>query len=336
MKDLKKTKLTGFRKELKSDDKLEKLVLDVAVRKTIGSREDLDGVFYSKNGRRVLMASKSISGSYTVCEGVRKIDSDAFWGCAYLESLVLPEGLESIGHEAFGKCISLRSIVIPETVSEIGTNPFLGLDHLAVESKSPFVTTDGMAVYADGGKRLVSFISDAETFSVPEGVEEIGEKAFSGKSRLCSVILPATLKRIEDEAFFDCDALRSVVIPQSVETIGECAFADCAHLRDVEFLGVPQKMKRTMLAGCDDITLISIPTHSIGKFRKLVRDYDDRVVEKQDENLSSVAAGETPSNLETVVAKPVETPHPAGVKDAKKKKDTKDKDKKRKSPVYKK
>lgn len=50
MKDLKKSKLAGFRKELKSDDKLEKLVLDVAVRKTIGSREDLDGVFYSKNG----------------------------------------------------------------------------------------------------------------------------------------------------------------------------------------------------------------------------------------------------------------------------------------------
>lgn len=333
MKDLKKSKLAGFRKELKSDDKLEKLVLDVAVRKTIGSREDLDGVFYSKNGRRVLMASKSISGSYTVCEGVRKIDSDAFWGCAYLESLVLPEGLESIGHEAFGRCISLRSIVIPNTVGEIGTNPFLGLDHLAVESKSPFVTTDGKAVYADGGKSLVSFISDAETFSVPEGVEEIGEKAFSGKSRLCSVILPATLKRIEDEAFFDCDALRSVVIPQSVETIGECAFADCAVLREVEFAGVPLKMKRTMLAGCDDINLISIPAESIGKFRKLVRDYDDRVVERKDES-QPMAAAETPSEPETVGAEAADAPQPTEATESKKKKDTKDK--KRKSPVYKK
>lgn len=333
MKDLKKTKLAGFRKELKSDDKLEKLVLDVAVRKTIGSREDLDGVFYSKNGRRVLMASKSISGSYTVCEGVRKIDSDAFWGCAYLESLVLPEGLESIGHEAFGKCISLRSIVIPETVSEIGTNPFLGLDHLKVESRSPLVTSDGNAVYADGGKRLVSFISDAEVFGVPEGVEEIGEKAFSGKSRLCSVTLPSTLKKIEDEAFFDCDALRTVVIPQSVEIIGECAFADCAVLREVEFAGVPLKMKHTMLAGCDDINLISIPAESIGKFRKLVRDYDDRVVERKDES-QPMAAAETPSEPETIGAETAGAPQPTEAAETKKKKNAKKKQ--RKSPVYKK
>lgn len=280
MKDIKKTLLNDFRKDLKPGDKLEKLVVDFALRKTAGSRKDLDGVYYSKNGRHVLMASKGISGKYTVCEGVREIDADSFWGCAYLEEIVLPDGLEKIGHEAFGKCISLREITIPESLKDIGVNPFIGLNNINVKSNSPYITCDGKAVYADGGKQLVSFISDDDEFIVPEGVESIGEKAFSGKKHLCRIVLPHTLTVIDDEAFFDCDAMISVNIPESVSQIGSCSFGDCLSLRKVVFDGVPLKMKRSMLAGCEGIREISIPADSIGKFKKLVRDFDDRVVER--------------------------------------------------------
>ena len=92
-------------------------------------------------------------------------------------------------------------------------------------------------------------------------------------------------------------------------------------------------MKRTMLAGCDDINLISIPAESIGKFRKLVRDYDDRVVERKDES-QPMAAAETPSEPKSVGAEAADAPQPTEATESKKKKDTKDK--KRKSPVYKK
>ena len=84
---MKKSAINGLKKDFRADDKLEKLVIDYAIRKTTGSRKDLNGVYYSKNGRHLLMASKSLSGKYTVNEGVREIDADAFWGCAYLEQL---------------------------------------------------------------------------------------------------------------------------------------------------------------------------------------------------------------------------------------------------------
>lgn len=287
MKDFKKTKLQDFRDDLKNGDKLERLVLDVAVRKTIGSREDLDGVFYSKNGRHVLMASKSLSGTYIVTEGTREIDADAFWGCAYLEKLVLPEGVETIGHEAFGRCISLRSITLPSTVRKLGVNPFAGLSNISIISKSENISCDGKAVYADGGRTLVAFIADDTVFIVPEGVEEIGEKAFAGKKHLRWITLPKTLKTIDDEAFFDCDDLRSVSLPSSLKSIGECAFGDCARLREVEFLGVPEKMKRSMLAGCDEIRSITVPENTIGKFKKLAKDFDDRVAEKENTKAKS-------------------------------------------------
>ena len=280
MKEIKKSAVNGLKKELRTDDKLEKLVIDYAIRRTTGSRKDLDGVYYSKNGRHLLMASKSLGGKYEVCEGVREIDADAFWGCAYLEELILPEGIESIGHEAFGKCISLREISIPKSIKKIGVNPFIGIQNIHISSLSENVVCDGKAVFTDHGKTLVSFVSADREYTVPEGVECIGEKAFSGKRQLQRVVLPQSLKVIDDEAFFDCDALLSVIIPESTEYIGECAFGDCLSLRNVCFNGVPKKMKRTMLAGCEDIRKITIPKDSTGKFKKPTRDFEDRVVEK--------------------------------------------------------
>ena len=280
MKEMKKSVVNGLKKDLRTDDKLEKLVIDYAIRRTTGSRKDLDGVYYSKNGRHLLMASKSLSDGYAVCEGVREIDADAFWGCAYLEKLTLPDGIENIGHEAFGKCISLREINIPKSVKKIGVNPFIGIHNIHIISLSEAVVCNGKAVFTDHGKTLVSFVSDEKEYIVPEGVECIGEKAFSGKRQLQRVVLPQSLKVIDDEAFFDCDRLTSIVIPEKTEFIGDCAFGDCLALRSVCFNGIPKKMKRTMFAGCEDIRNITIPKDSTGKFKKLTRDFDDRVVEK--------------------------------------------------------
>ncbi len=284
MNDVKKSKVLDLRNDLKPGKKLEQLVLDYAVRKTTGCREDLYGVFYSKNGRHVVMASKSLSGCYTVCEGTREIDGDAFWGCAYLEEILLPEGLEVIGHEAFGRCISLRRLELPTTVKKIGANPFVGLGNLCVESRSKEIIYDGKAVYSEGGKCLVSYLSDDSVFVVPEGVEEIGDKAFFGKKKLRWITLPKSLKTIGDQAFFDCDSLQCVTIPAHVEAIGACAFGDSELLRDVEFEGVPNKIKRSMLTGCDNIHSIIVPTGSIGSFKKLVKDFDDRVEERPSAN----------------------------------------------------
>ncbi len=281
MKDLKKSQLKDLKKDLNAEDKLEQLVIDFAIRKTSGSREDLDGVFYSKNGRHVLMASKSLKGSYTVCEGTRDIDSDAFWGCAYLEEITLPEGIETIGHEAFGRCISLREIKIPSTVVKLGTNPFIEIVDLKVESSSDYVVSDGKAVFADGGKTLVSYISSDQEYKIPKGVETIGEKAFSKNKYIKAVALPSSLKVIDDEAFFDCDSLIGITLPSGIDQIGACAFADCASLKKVEFSGVPAKYKRSMLSGCDNLNVILVPDGSIEKFGKLTRDFDDRVVEKK-------------------------------------------------------
>lgn len=63
--------------------------------------------------------------------------------------------------------------------------------------------------------------------AIPQGVKEIGEKAFAGCSSLTSVEIPNSVTSIGLSAFEDCSSLASVGIPNSVTEIGEDSFKGC-------------------------------------------------------------------------------------------------------------
>lgn len=60
---------------------------------------------------------------------------------------------------------------------------------------------------------------------VPEGVIEIGHKAFC-EAKLKEVILPSTLKQISSFAFSDCRYLKKVTFPEGIRELGFYSFAD--------------------------------------------------------------------------------------------------------------
>ena len=68
---------------------------------------------------------------------------------------------------------------------------------------------------------------------VPEGVVEIGHKAFC-ETKLKEVVLPSTLKKISSFAFSDCRYLKRVTLPDGVEVLGFYAFADTG-IEDINF-----------------------------------------------------------------------------------------------------
>lgn len=61
-------------------------------------------------------------------------------------------------------------------------------------------------------------------YTVPEGVEIIGEYAFAENPYLIRVTLPESVRVIGDSAFADCWSLRIVDMPSTLESIGACAF----------------------------------------------------------------------------------------------------------------
>lgn len=69
-------------------------------------------------------------------------------------------------------------------------------------------------------------------YVVPEGVEIIGEDAFSENPYLIRVTLPESLREIGDGAFAYCQALRVVDMPSTLEYLGYAAF-ECTRLESI-------------------------------------------------------------------------------------------------------
>ena len=69
MKENKKVILGVIKKHLERSDKFENQVLKLALKKMDGARDDGWGVYYSKGGKRLITAKKTLEGNYTVYPG---------------------------------------------------------------------------------------------------------------------------------------------------------------------------------------------------------------------------------------------------------------------------
>ena len=235
-----------------------------------GARDDGWGVFYSKSGKRLIAAKKTIEGDYVVKEDTQEIADNAFYGCAFLRSVSMPASITKIGDEAFAHCISLNSVYIPPTVEKMGKNPFVDLDSKVIKNQADAFVIDAKILYNADRNRLISCLTDAAMVIIPKTVTTIGSLAFNRRSKLKKVQLPDGLDRIGRDAFSDCDALEELIIPASVKTIDPYAFASCDALKKVTFLGTPEHVARTTFSDCDNLMSIVVPDGEQKKFRKML------------------------------------------------------------------
>lgn len=317
MKDYKKAILGILKKRKDSGDKFESQVLKLTLKQIDGARDDGWGVFYSKNGKSLVSAKKSIEGSYAVKDDTEEIGDNAFWGCAFLRNVAVPNTVERIGDEAFARCISLESVCIPASVEKIGKNPFVDLDSKVINNESEAYVIDNKILYDADRTRLVSCLTDAAMVIVPKTVRVIGSLAFTRRAKLKKVQLPDGLERIGRDAFSDCDALEEVVIPASVKTIAPYAFGGCESLKKVTFLGEVTSLSRTAFSDCFNLYTILVPQGKEKAYRKIlhITSESDTLV------LGNEQVAPTDSKPETPKAEPAKE-----MKEEKKeKKDKKDK-----------
>lgn len=152
---------------------------------------------------------------------------------------------------------------------------------------------DGNAVYTNDKKRLVYCMSQKTSFTIPEGVEIIGEMAFHGKKALKNIIIANSVKEIEHDAFYDCDELDNVYVPAGVKVVRSYAFAECDKLKKVTFAGTPDKVSRHTFDDCDQLHDIIVPAGSSKFFRKELHfidgDTDYLVLEKAEKKAEITA-----------------------------------------------
>lgn len=326
MKDYKKAILGILKKRKDSGDKFESQVLKLTLKQMDGARDDGRGVFYSKNGKSLVSAKKSIEGSYAVKDDTEEIGDNAFWGCAFLRKVAVPNTVVRIGDEAFARCISLESVCIPASVEKIGKNPFVDLDSKVINNESEAYVIDNKILYSADRTRLVSCLTDAAMVIVPKTVRVIGSLAFTRRAKLKKVQLPDGLERIGRDSFSDCDALEEVVIPASVKTIAPYAFGGCESLKKVTFLGEVQSLSRTAFSDCFNLYTILVPAGKEKAYRKIlhITSESDTLVLGNEHVASADIKPETPK------AEPVNEPAKEMKEEKRKKKEKKEEKKDKK------
>lgn len=178
----------------------------------------------SSNGSNV--KSVEITGNVT------EIVGSAFTFCPNLTQVTITAtGITDIGASAFDGTTSLTTIEIPASVTTIGIGAFTGsgiTSFTVAKGNSSFKTDDsGKALLTFDGKTLFAFAPSATgSYTIPDGVEKIGNSSFQGTA-LTSLEIPSSVKTIGESAFFR-SALTSIVIGEAVETIEEAAFNSSA------------------------------------------------------------------------------------------------------------
>ena len=175
---------------------------------------------------------ESLSGllSVEIPKTVKKIGKSAFQKNR-LREVNLPEGLEEIGTLAFNGN-NLISIEIPDSVIKMGEGTF-SLNNISYAKLSKNMKTVPNGIFS---RNL-----NLKNIEIPDGVEIIGQSAFSG-CPLESIKIPNTVKTIGRYAFLS-HRITTLEIPSSVETIEDQAFASNKKFRYLKNLILNEGLK---------------------------------------------------------------------------------------------
>ena len=239
-------------------------------------RADMEGTSFV-----VVTAENGVSASCTV----RTVHNPV--GVIPVEEIVLPEEMRIVE----GRSQMIHVKLLPEgayeelaysiadpglaVVSENGwvdairpgTTELIVTSYTGKTARTPLIIEqEGAEYYEISDGVLTKYKGGAHYVNVPEGVTAIGSKAFSERTELWEVTLPASLQRIEYGAFSQCKNLEKVVMGDGVTSIGDYCFEDCYALRSVRLSASLTEIGKSAFEDCTSLSAIDLPAslRSIG------------------------------------------------------------------------
>ena len=197
-------------------------------------------------------------------KGLTAIPTYTFSGCSALAKMEIPDHVAAIEARAFSECTQLAELVVGKGVASIGGMAFYGCGNLsrvewnAVDcadysagsfaSSLSEVVFGNEVVYIPAAPFKNASITEVR---IPESVERMGKRAFSGASALSRVEwgavrcadfsaqpFPSTVASVSFGSkvayipayLFQGTSVSEVLIPGSVEGVGAYAFSGCPNL----------------------------------------------------------------------------------------------------------
>ena len=191
----------------------------------------IDGVLFSKDGKTLIEYPHGNSNAvYVVPDGVETIGNMAFANTDALRSLSFSDSVKTIGNKAFFSCPSLMGVALSSGVESIPEDAFIlspSLTGITVPENSSALRSIKGVLFSKDGTELVKYPAgiEDERYVVPDGVKRCGPMAFSGNTRLKSLVLPEGFEQIGPFAFSET-ALNSIVLPDSLANFAENTFSN--------------------------------------------------------------------------------------------------------------
>jgi hypothetical protein len=185
-------------------------------------------------------------GAFEVCHllkdvdlgnGVKIIGRGVFMGCLSLESINIPDSTEVIEGGAFNHCEKLKSVNIGKGLKKIELDPFYDVAEgvvFSISEENPHIICENDVFFTKDKSTLIYYFSGKkdECYTIPEGVESVGYRAFFQNESLRKVDFPSTLKVIDEFAFLGA-SIEIAHVPDGVEEIKRGAFSGCGKLEAV-------------------------------------------------------------------------------------------------------
>lgn len=219
--------------------------------------------------------SSRFMGDATLSLNMQQMDtipSYAFSSTAVFD-VKFSENLQEVGRDAFNKCYQLENVYLPASVRKLNygsfeATPFQNslqpidgvkyIGHVAIAGSGTTLSfREGTEVIAENfytGKSEIAQVTFPSTLKrigdwafylykpstlkkalLPEGLEEVGKRAFYECSSVELGDIPSTIKVIGEEAFRECSSLSIITLPEGLTELGHGAFSGCDGLLRVNF-----------------------------------------------------------------------------------------------------
>lgn len=187
----------------------------------------------------------------TISEGVTRIEEMAFYTCINLEKIKFPSTMQRIESSAFANCFELNNISLPKSVNFIDVMAFANcpkLGNFTVDANNTVYSTINNVLYNKDKTELLFYpnYKERKSFTLPNSVLIIGERAFYGCHYLEAITLADSVIKIKDEAFKGCSNLNSITVGEKLEKVGENAFKD-AKIKKLRVYSLKSKEKIALL-----------------------------------------------------------------------------------------
>ena len=132
-----------------------------------------------------------------------------------ITSVTIPKGTTSLGSSAYFGYTSLTTVTIPSSVSDIANDAFqncTALTSFTVDALNPFYSSEGGVIFNKSKTKLIRYpAAKSGSYTIPNSVTSIRNRAFLECKKLTSVSIPASVTAFED-AFQECTKLTSFTV----------------------------------------------------------------------------------------------------------------------------